>query len=214
MLDADLIPLADIIAQKENIYRGELEQKYQIHQRWNQNHIDTTREPLSPIRGQASDPSFRLAMTHNLLTPPPTASDESPGGHISPSQESQGFRFAAKEDDESKAEIGYRRRIGRLGRLFIDRRGGLASPIEMDEEVAHRWKYDQDDDDEPVVYEFDPNDTNALRFRSTIPYGANFFSRRNQQDLPIISSQVANGSAGSPPARPPSSSSIAAHQNT
>tara|TARA_R110002060_G_scaffold44129_2_gene55570 strand:+ start:802 stop:1092 length:291 start_codon:yes stop_codon:yes gene_type:complete len=54
----------------------------------------------------------------------------------------------------------------------------------VDTEISDRWKYDHDDDDEQPVYEVDPYDTKALRFRATIPFPAhlNPQNQRSRQD--------------------------------
>jgi enhancer of polycomb-like protein len=208
-IDADLTLLSDVLAQKENMIQMEIDQRVQQHQRWNQNHIDVTREPLSPVRGQGKDSSFRLATAKYLLTPPASVSSES-SDHPSPNQEKEDanvFRFASPPDDgEPQGKPAYRRRIGRLGRLWIDRRG-LPSPAkEMDDSSFDRWKYDQDDDDEPNIYEVDPYDTKAIKFRATIPFAPALLSRRLQQEMAQIALPMTTGLASSPPARPSSSS--------
>ncbi len=81
------------------------------------------------------------------------------------------FRGVARDDESRTSPPAYRRRIGRLNRLWIDRRGMASPPREVSAEVLDRWKYDQssEDEDEPPMYEVDPFDTNALRFRASIP---------------------------------------------
>ncbi|KAG7127816.1 Enhancer of polycomb-like protein 1 like [Verticillium longisporum] len=91
------------------------------------------------------------------------------------------FRFTAgggggKEKPPTQ-QPAFRRRIGRLNRLWIDRRG-LASPPREDDDASDRWKYDQDDDEDPPMYEVDPFDTRALKFRATIPLSPFIFPRR------------------------------------
>ncbi len=73
------------------------------------------------------------------------------------------------EDDEPHAQASYRRRIGRGGLLWVDRRYVKVATRALESSVSDRWKYDQDDDDDQPVYEVDPYDTKALKFRSTIP---------------------------------------------
>jgi len=219
-IEADLTLLSDVIAQKENLLQMEIDQKIQQHQRWNQNHVDVTREPLSPTKPQGREPSFRSAITHYLLTPPASLSEESSGDQPSPSPENDDsilVRHASfSEDVESYSQPAYRRRYGRLGRLWIDRRG-MASPVqEMDAATYDRWKYDQDDDDEPPIYEVDPYDTKALKFRATIPYSSNFLSRRAQQEAAAAAAaaniQPVNVSAGASSNRPSVSSSTPTNQ--
>jgi enhancer of polycomb-like protein len=208
-IDADLTLLSDVLAQKENMIQIEIDQKVQQHQRWNQNHVDMTREPLSPMRSQTNDSGFRYATAHYLLTPPASVSSEL-SDNQSPSLEKDdaiAFRFESPpEDMESYGKRAYRRRIGRLGRVWIDRRG-LPSPAEdLEDEAMERWKYDYDDEDEPQLFEIDPYDTRSIKFRATIPSTPAMITRRHQQELPSNNGHAANGISGSPPARPPSSS--------
>jgi enhancer of polycomb-like protein len=193
----------------------EIDQKVQQHQRWNQNHIDVTRDPLSPVRGQGTRSGFRHATTQYLMTPPASVSSESSDDHPSPTQEKEVafFRLSSSPGQVgSRGQPAYRRRIGRLGRLWIDRRG-LPTPLDtVDDITFDRWKYDRDDDDdddEAPIYEIDPYDTRAVKFRATIPHAPSLLSRRSQQEHPSINSQGPNGNSGSPPGRP--SSSVQTH---
>ncbi|KAH7393111.1 putative enhancer of polycomb-like protein 1 [Cadophora sp. MPI-SDFR-AT-0126] len=188
-LEADLILLSDIMAQKENALQIEIEEKAQQHRKWNLGHVDLTREPLSPVHGQGSEMGFRpaTAQYQYLMTPPSSVTSES-FDHPSPTQEKPepfSFRYGSPpEEDEPRGQPAYRRRIGRGGRLWIDRRGMTAPQKVVDTELSDRWKYDQDDDDDQPVYEVDPYDTKALRFRATIPFPAhlNPQNQRSRQD--------------------------------
>jgi len=199
-IDADLILLSDVIAQKENMLQVEIEEKAQQHRKWNQGHVDLTREPLSPIDGQGLETGFRpaTAQYQYLMTPPSSVTSDS-FDQPSPSQEKPEpftFRYSSPpEEDEPQGQPAYRRRIGRNGRLWIDRRGMSSAANGVDESGSNRWKYDQDDDDEQPVYELDPYDTKALRFRATIPFPPHLYPQRNRQE---------NGSAQL--ARPPGAS--------
>jgi len=197
-IDADLVLLSDLIAQKENLLQVELEEKSIQHRKWNQNHVDLTREPLSPVRGQG-EMSFRpaTAQYQYLMTPPSSVTSDS-GDQPSPVRERPdpaSVRYSSPSEDESRGQPAYRRRIGRLNRLWIDRRG-MSRGRDADDKLSDRWKYDQDDDDEQPVYEMDPYDTKALRFRATIPFPTHLFPRRPQQD--DRAGQVPRGGAGSP----------------
>ncbi|KAK3297030.1 enhancer of polycomb-like-domain-containing protein [Chaetomium fimeti] len=185
--EADLSVLADRLAEKENELRADIEKKVQSHNEWNRNHLDLTRGPLSPVHGPRQDPSFRPAKTQYLMTPPASASSESleeptpmdldkperPQRELVPQNPQAFFKFrgVACDEESRKAPPAYRRRIGRLQRLWIDRRGMATPPSEARAEVVDRWKYDQssDDEEDPPTYEADPFDTNALRFRASIP---------------------------------------------
>ncbi|EAQ86014.1 hypothetical protein CHGG_07267 [Chaetomium globosum CBS 148.51] len=185
--EADLSVLADRLAEKENELRADIEKKVQSHNEWNRHHLDLTRGPLSPVHGPRRDPSFRPAKTQYLMTPPASASSESldepipmdldkperPQNVLVPPDRPAFFKFrgVAQDEESRKDPPAYRRRIGRLQRLWIDRRGMASPPREVSAEVLDRWKYDQssDDEEDPPTYEADPFDTNALRFRASIP---------------------------------------------
>ncbi|KAF4625459.1 hypothetical protein G7Y89_g12707 [Cudoniella acicularis] len=186
-LDADLILLSDVLAQKENILQREIEEKTNQHRKWNMHHIDLTRDPLSPVNGQGPETGFRpaTAQYQYLMTPPSSVTSES-FDQASPCQEKPDpftFRYSSPpEEDEQRPQPAYRRRIGRCGRLWIDRRGMSATVKGGDDFMTDRWKYDQDDDDEQPVYEMDPYDTKALRFRATIPIPPHLYPQRSRID--------------------------------
>ena len=198
-LDADLVLLSEVLAQKENLLQREIEDKTQQHRKWNANHIDLTREPLSPVNGHGPDTGFRpaTAQYQYLMTPPSSVTSES-FDHNSLAQEitePATFRYNSPEEDENRSRPAYRRRIGRGGRLWIDRRGMSSSVKTVDDEIkSDRYKYDADDDDEQPVYEMDPYDTRALKFRATIPFPAHLAqnSRRVEASKPAGSSPPSN----------------------
>ncbi|KAK4250749.1 EPL1-like protein [Corynascus novoguineensis] len=176
--EGDLSILADRLAEKENELRADIEKKVQSHNEWNRNHLDLTRGPLSPVHGPRRAPSFRPAKAQYLMTPPASASSDSleeptPMDLDKPQNSPAPFNFRgiARDEESRKNPPAYRRRIGRLNRLWIDRRGMASPPRDVSDEVLDRWKYDQSSDDEeyPPTYEVDPFDTNALRFRASIP---------------------------------------------
>ncbi|ESZ99430.1 hypothetical protein SBOR_0192 [Sclerotinia borealis F-4128] len=185
-IEMDLILLSDQLAQKENMLQRELEEKSAQHVKWNENYIDCTREPLLPVEGQSSSTGFRPAMaqySHNLLTPPSSVTSEtfeqvSLVNQNKPDAVTVRYSTPPEEDDR-RARPAYRRRIGRGGRLWIDRRGMSIAASKGAERNSERWKYDQDDDDDDddgqPVYEIDPYDTNPLRFRSTIPLSGHLY---------------------------------------
>jgi enhancer of polycomb-like protein len=195
----DLVQLSDLIAQKENTLRIEIEDKARQHRQWNSGHVDLTREPLSPAHGQGSE-TFRpaTAQYQYLMTPPSSVTSET-FDQPSPTQEKPEhftFRYSSPpEEDESRGQPAYRRRIGRCGRLWIDRRGMSAAPKETEPSSSDRWKYDQDDDDEQPVYEMDPYDVKALRFRATIPFPNHLLPQRTRSDDRLAQSVRLGGSS-------------------
>ncbi|KXX78878.1 Enhancer of polycomb-like protein 1 [Madurella mycetomatis] len=200
--EADLAHLVDRLAEKENELRADIEKKVQSHSEWNRNHVDLTRGPLAPVPGPRKDPGFRPAKTQYLMTPPASASSASldeptPMDLDKPQNPEPVFKFRGVARDEQSRENppAYRRRIGRLNRLWIDRRGLASPPREVSTEVLDRWKYDQssDDEEDPPLYEVDPFDTRALKFRASIPLP------------PWMTTRVAvpNARAPLPPPQPP-----------
>lgn len=201
--ETDLAQLAERHLEKETELRIEIEKKVRNHNDWNRNHVDLTRGPLSPVSGPRSDLSFRPATTQYLMTPPASVSSASleeptPMELDNPPNPGPVFKFrGVAQDAESMANPpGYRRRVGRLNRLWIDRRG-LASPPrdarDADWSSSDRWKYDQssDDEEDTPVYEVDPFDTRALKFRASVP-------------LPVwMTSRPARPIVGIPPPFPP-----------
>ncbi|KAK0720349.1 enhancer of polycomb-like-domain-containing protein [Lasiosphaeris hirsuta] len=176
--EADLAQLADRLAEKENELRADIEKKVQNHSDWNKAHVDLTRGPLSPVVGPRPDLSFRPAKTQYLMTPPASASSASleepmPMELDKPENHPPVFKFRGVAQDEKSMENPpvYRRRIGRLNRLWIDRRGLASPPGERSEEQSDQWKYDQssDDEEDTPMYEVDPFDTRALKFRASVP---------------------------------------------
>ncbi len=189
--ETDLNLLADKIARHQEELLLDIEKKVQNHTEWNKNHVDLTRAPLSPVKGQPVEPSFRPAKTQYLMTPPASASTESleepTAMDLDKPDNEPIFQFKGVSHDQTTSTNtppAYRRRIGRLGRLWVDRRNvsgstSLASPPrEGSELLSDRFKYDQDSDDEDhPIYEVDPYDTRALRFRGSVPLPASLMNR-------------------------------------
>ncbi|KAI9049496.1 hypothetical protein LZ554_006526 [Drepanopeziza brunnea f. sp. 'monogermtubi'] len=201
-LEADLVLLSDLQERKENAMRAELEDKAQAHRKWNIHHIDLTREPLSPVEGQGFETGFRPAMAqYENLTPPTSerSGSANDSDRLFPAQEKPEvvrLRYATPpEEDEPRRQQSYRRRIGRNGRQWIDRRGMAPTAQGMDPVVSDRWKYDSDDDNEQPVYEVDPYSTNALKFRASIPIPGNLLQNGARRDEKSIPQARANGSS-------------------
>ncbi|CAK7217885.1 Enhancer of polycomb-like protein 1 [Sporothrix bragantina] len=187
--EMDLIQLNDSLVERENELRADVIKRIENHRRWNENHVDLTSEPLKPLKDHGEGAGFRLATTQYLMTPPAseTSNDEEPTPmDLDEPDLSSVFQFKGALPQSGKPaapDHGFRRRIGRLNRLWIDRRRIMASPppesanqhgsysTEMDvDPVSDRWKYDNDDsEDEPEVYEIDPYSIRALKFRASLP---------------------------------------------
>ncbi|KAG9247876.1 putative enhancer of polycomb-like protein 1 [Calycina marina] len=170
----ELPQLSDIQTEKENALQRIIETKTQLHRKWNEDHIDLTREPLSPVEDRGPEPSFRPATAqYRYLTPPSSVNSEAFEQNALIQKEAEGTinRYSSPPVEiELQAQRAYRKRVGRLGRLWIDRRNMAPTPLnDNDVIMTDRWKYDQEDDDEQDVYPMDPYDITALRYRSTLP---------------------------------------------
>ena len=135
--EPDLVLLDDRLAEKENELRMDLENKVLYHRKWNQDYVDLTQGPLSPADDQRMENiKFRPARTQYLMTPPASSAsdsmdvDEEPMSPVADKRPPL-FQFMAgggKELPDYHRQPAFRRRIGRLGRLWIDRRGVGVSP--------------------------------------------------------------------------------------
>ncbi|KAL2281394.1 hypothetical protein FJTKL_11575 [Diaporthe vaccinii] len=182
------LPLLEAkLARQNEELRSDIMNKIQNHQNWNRNHVDLTKSPLPPVENR--QPSFRAAQAQYLLTPPASsASGES--GEPTPMDLDDGipsavFQFKGAPVDENNPPqmMAYRRRFGRLNRMWIDRRPQKSAQSPQASPDTDRWKYDQDEsDDDQSVYEVDPYDTTCIRFRATIPLSFQD-PRRHQRQL-------------------------------
>ncbi|KAJ2979763.1 hypothetical protein NUW58_g7119 [Xylaria curta] len=179
MEPVELTLLRDKHAERQLELLNNIELKVQEHRRWNANYIDLTADPLPPVK-EEREQNFRPAKTEYLMTPPASASDSMDVDETLPVPEKSItpfiFKAASLEDSDQEDMPSFRRRVGRLGRLFIDRRPGksrtgLSSPArESSSFQSDRWKYDDDgDEEEPPVYKVDINSLRQMKFRSTIP---------------------------------------------
>lgn len=187
-VDSDLVLLSDKIAEKLREFRADIELKVQNHRKWNLNHIDLTQDPLSPVKEQGMELKFRPAKTEYLITPPASISDEMDLDQDDTPESMQverqnlplfHFQTGGRGDKVESSHPAFRRRVGRLNRLWIDRRGMATPPRQESNGYCDRWKFDSDsEDDEPPVYTVDPFDTRALKFRATIPLNPVVYTSR------------------------------------
>ncbi|KAJ1329120.1 enhancer of polycomb-like protein [Microdochium nivale] len=216
----DLTLLSDKLAEKENELKADIELKMQNHKKWNLNHVDLTSRPLPPPQAEQAA-AFRPAKTQQLMTPPASSVSDSMEIDEAPKpqavKEVTPFVFTGlPSDSESEEEemYAFRRRVGRGGRLWVDRRPlrtGLKSPPrETSFGSSDRWKYDQDDDDEgdvPPSYDIDAYSMRQMKFRSTIPIPIPNFSRRQveaatlQSVAPSRQALAQSQAQGQPPAQ-------------
>ncbi|KAH6655056.1 enhancer of polycomb-like-domain-containing protein [Truncatella angustata] len=215
--EQELPLLCDKIEEKWEELRSDVQHKATIYKLWNSNHIDVTDGSLRPVK-QEQNTSFRLAKPVFLPTPPSSASDqmdldEEPANADAAPISAALFQYNTGQKSpllDENPTFSFRRRHGRGGRLWVDRRridrrdpvSRLASPpSDMDIDEARqfdRMKYDQDSDsDEEQVYHIDPYDQRALKFRALIPPPMPSAPRGYYRQLP----EGANGAQGGPSGR-------------
>lgn len=169
--------------------------------------MDFTQQAVSE-RISTSEPSYRVVHTQMPISPPASTGGETqeavpcdtpntPNTPLTPStREAAGtgtkrdyttaFEIPNKEMTNShhdEYQHQYRRRIGRGGRLWVDRKGLRPQNTTLSARDAERWKYDQDsDDDEQLsIYEADPYSTEQLNFRSNIELMGRATAQANYQ---------------------------------
>lgn len=169
----DLQLLEEVQAEKENDILRDIKQNITKHIKWNEGYVDHTRAPLSPSPERTFDEvAFRPAFTAQLPTPPSSEASENLMDTsldvTSPLFSRDKLASRAMELHEEPSRMpSFRRRIGRGGRLLIDRRN-LASRfrVEMDPMKADRFKYDQEDSDEDLVYDTDEYSLQLMQHRA------------------------------------------------
>jgi enhancer of polycomb-like protein len=202
--------LEDLRAQKEREIAREIATKKMQHQKWNENYVDWTNAPLTPPLTGTFNSGFRAAMTEYLPTPPASnsqgsdeAGDVTNANNYFERETSVAVRYTSLESESpTRNQPSFRRRIGRGGRLVIDRRGAtVRNREELDPKILERFKFDDDDDDDLRDFDsywVDQFDLNNMRYRAAItgnatPHHQLQTMRRQQQ----IEQAIAANSASS-----------------
>jgi len=177
-IEADLLSLSDTFAAQAKDIQDQIDLKIAQHKQWNQDYVDLTKAPLTPPLDIGVGSTFRTATTEYLPTPPASVSSEQSGDanvDVAAVNLSKGepvaVRYASPSyDGPTHSQPSFRRRYGRGGRLWIDRRGmRLQNNDGPDALMADRFKYDDDDDEEEVPTHFiDPFDCESTEFRSRL----------------------------------------------
>lgn len=150
-------------------YQGKYRQAYQVERGFCGSYPRAT----SPSPERTFDAAaFRPAFTAQLPTPP---SSESSGDVMDSSLDVTSPLFSKDKlasramvlHDEPHRMPSFRRRVGRGGRLFIDRRNLVARcRVELDPLKADRFKYDQEDSDEEPTYDTDAYSIQIMQHRA------------------------------------------------
>jgi enhancer of polycomb-like protein len=167
----DLQLLEEVQAEKENEILRDIKQNITKHIKWNEGYVDHTRAPLSPSPERTFDvAAFRPAFTAQLPTPPSSEASgeiETSLDVTSPlfSREKLASHAVALHDEPHKMPS-FRRRVGRGGRLMIDRRNMGTHKVELDPLKADRFKFDQEDSDEEPEYDTDAYSIQIMQHRA------------------------------------------------
>ncbi|KAJ5545442.1 hypothetical protein N7535_006172 [Penicillium sp. DV-2018c] len=164
----DLQLLEDVQAEKENEILRDIKQNIAKHIKWNEGYVDHTRAPLSPSPERSFDvAAFRPAFTAQLPTPPSSeASGEMETSLDLTSPKDKLASHAIELHDEPHRMPSFRRRVGRGGRLMIDRRNMGARKVDMDPFKVDRFKFDQEDSDDEPDYDTDAYSIQIMQHRA------------------------------------------------
>lgn len=182
LVDSDLVYLEEQQAKKTEAIDTFIEDNLVKHQKWNVGWVDATWRPITPpLEQAAAKTDFRTVFTESQLpTPPASVSDDEGADSMAvirtnapdtPRRNAR-IRFGTPPDDVPfQDQSRYRRRIGRGGRVMIDRRGVKRQKLEtsqLDERVADRWKYSGDSSEDEQTYPVDWTDNLHIRYRIMI----------------------------------------------
>ena len=182
LVDSDLVYLEEQQAKKTEAIDTFIEDNLVKHQKWNVGWVDATWRPITPPLEQAAAKSdFRTVFTESQLpTPPASVSDDEGADSMAvvrtnapnTPRHNARIRFGTPPDDVPfQDQSRYRRRIGRGGRVMIDRRGVKRQKLEdsqLDERIADRWKYSGDSSEDEQTYPVDWTDNLHIRYRIMI----------------------------------------------
>lgn len=182
LVDSDLVYLEEQQAKKTEAIDTFIEDNLVKHQKWNVGWVDATWRPITPPLEQAAAKSdFRTVFTESQLPTPPASVSDDEGADsmavvraIAPDtpRRNARIRFGSPPDDVPfQDQSRYRRRIGRGGRVMIDRRGVKRQKLESglpDDRVADRWKYAGDSSEDEQTYPVDWTDNLHIRYRIMI----------------------------------------------
>jgi enhancer of polycomb-like protein len=209
--DAGLHLLSEDRAKRESDVNALIHESMSKHKAWNHAHVDNTWRPITPPLESGFKNSFREAITEYLPTPPASSSEDNgeqrdgnrgttkPGDQpITP------FRYASPPIETATPGASFRRRIGRGGRLWIDRRGlsrkrkrGMDDDTE-DDTVDERYEYDIESDDEPEPFVMDPYDAFHMKHRVEIAIASHSSSQQVENMKRLQELRMRQMAAGMP----------------
>ncbi|KAI8940806.1 hypothetical protein NX059_002069 [Plenodomus lindquistii] len=180
LVDSDLVYLEEQQTKKTEAIDSFIEENLVKHQKWNVGWVDATWRPITPpLEPAAAKSDFRTVFTESQLpTPPASVSDEGADAMaVEPVKQQPDqrrvarIRFATPPDDVPfQDQSRFRRRVGRGGRVMIDRRGVKRQKTDgrIDDRLADRWRYSGESSEDEQVYPADWTDNLHIRYRIMI----------------------------------------------
>ena len=204
--------LEDVLFKKDQEIAKEVAIKKVQHQKWNTEYVDWTNHPLTPPPSAIESAGFRQAMTDYLPTPPASISDEEEEQANGGRGCSINIRYGSidQESSSTASHHSYRRRIGRGGRMIIDRRVlPMRTKSILDPRVAELFKYDDPDNDDMQDHDLnhsDSYDLNNMRYRAAVC--ANAPAHTITRQIKPAVEQAASSASSSQAALQPTNSQI------
>lgn len=180
LVDSDLVYLEEQQTKRTEAIDSFVEDNLSKHQKWNVGWVDATWRPITPPLEQASARSdFRTVFTESQLpTPPASVSEDGANAmevdtvkqQVDPRRNAP-MRFGTPPDDVPfQQQSRFRRRVGRGGRIMMDRRA-VQRPDgvgRVDDRTADRWKFSGDSSEDEEIYPVDWTDNMHIRYRIMI----------------------------------------------
>jgi enhancer of polycomb-like protein len=180
LVDSDLVYLEEQQAKRTEAVDSFIEDNLIKHQKWNVGWVDATWRPITPpLEPAAAKSDFRTVFTESQLpTPPASVSDGEPDAmalepvkkEVEPRRSAR-IRYGTPPDDVPfQDQSRFRRRLGRGGRVMIDRRGvkRQKSDGRIDDRLADRYRFAGDSSEDEQVYPVDWTDNLHIRYRIMI----------------------------------------------
>lgn len=182
LVDNDLVYLEVEQAKRTEAIDTFIEDNLVKHQKWNVGWVDATWRPITPPLEQPAQRSdFRTVFTESQLPTPPTSVSDGEGADAIAvervsrridTRPNARIRYGTPPDDVPfHDQSRYRRRIGRGGRMMIDRRGVKRQKLEnsiVDDRIADRYRFSGDSSEDEQTYPVDGYSNLHIRYRIMI----------------------------------------------
>ncbi|KAI5783735.1 enhancer of polycomb-like-domain-containing protein [Pyronema domesticum] len=178
--DADLRHLSTLRAEEEKRRLEKYNQLRKLRPLSKYPLLDVTHDTLGmhmPSATVTTPPPTKYCNVQTFYLPsPPNSAESLPSSPIeeSPSENSPQVSIVQASPSKTSQDVpSFRRRVGRGGRILIDRRGRSTptTPMDIDPVMADRMKYDHDDEDSEAQHHeimVDPSSALQIKFRARL----------------------------------------------